>query len=270
MFRWPLSPTQVMSTSRTWCTRPPTTQILAWPGQSHICRRGVSSVLYGSDGLCFPICEAARPDAKYRDSLLIDKVAFAENGTFFLALLWSWVMDRPGQALCLFFFLVAFTMSPGWASLHLADEHLRGFWEELALHAFLRCFTMFHQVLVGQVALRSPTFRQALASITLLLGSACFTGRSGHYFVKFYSWWFKVQSMVLLSCLLDAPLTGIYPMLPWCAIFPPFLSCAPLLTWLRNGHLVSDCLDRGGFNLFVSLIRCCFNCLAFACNWLMC
>ena len=30
------------------------------------------------------------------------------------------------------------------------------------------------------------------------------------------------------------------------AIFPPSLSCAPSLTWLRNGFLASDCLDRGG------------------------
>ena len=39
--------------------------------------------------------------------------------------------------------------------------------------------------------------------------------------------------------------TGIYPMTPL-RRFPAFLSSAPSTTWLRNGPLVFDSLDRGG------------------------
>ena len=50
----------------------------------------------------------------------------------------------------------------GWASLHPAEEHLRGIWGRLSLHVRFAGVSRFHQDLGWLSCLRSPTFRHAV------------------------------------------------------------------------------------------------------------
>ena len=121
----------------------------------------------------------------------------------------------------------------------------------LAGPRYVRRFTMFHQVLGWLSCPALYNLQARVGKTTLFLGSACLTTRIWPLLRQFLSAVFNLYSPVLPSWCTYLITGIIYPMLTQCAKFPPFLSCAPSLTWLRNGLLVFDCLGRGVSNLLV-------------------
>ena len=122
-----------------------------------------------------------------------------------------------------------------------SERILRGLW---ALHASIRRFTMFHQVLVKLLALSN--FRHALAS-TLSLGSARFTARFWPLYCHFVMFYCTVNgSPVRPSWCTKRQVYNQWRLSDSVCHFSSFLSCAPSLTELRKGFLVSDRLDCGG------------------------